>query len=133
MRCALYAKRESAMSNTFNVGEQLAEILEDYTETVKEVKNKVFKQTAREAVGKLKNTSPRKHGDYARSWTMKTDRDGTVTVYNKEHYRLTHLLENGHVVRNKKGTYGRTNGIKHIKPVEEWGNDAVVERITKEL
>ena len=113
------------MSNKFNVGQQLAEILEDYSETVKDVRDKVFKQTAKEAVQKLKN--------YARSWTMKTDRDGAVTVYNKEHYRLTHLLENGHVIRNKKGTYGRTNGIKHIQPVEEWGNDAVVERITKEL
>lgn len=120
-------------SNKFNVGQQLAEILEDYSETVKDVRDKVFKQTAKEAVQKLRNTSPHSSGDYARSWTMKTDRDGAVTVYNKEHYRLTHLLENGHVIRNKKGTYGRTNGIKHIQPVEEWGNDAVVERITKEL
>ena len=122
------------MATTMTVGQQLAEILEDYSQTVKEVKDKVFKQTAREAVQKLKDTSPRDHGDYARSWSYKTERDGSCVVYSKApHYRLTHLLENGHVIRNKKGTYGRTNGIKHIKPVEEWANNEIVSRITREL
>lgn len=118
------------------VGQQMAEILEDYSEEVKETKDKVFKEVAKESASKLRSTSPRRpnHGEYARSWTFKTERDGSVVVYCKApHYRLTHLLENGHVIRNKKGTYGRTNGIKHIKPVEEWANDAVVEKITMEL
>lgn len=120
------------MATLFTVGDQLAEILEDYSEHVKDVTEKSIKATAKEAVSKLRNESPRKSGNYAKGWTQKRDRDGTVTVYNRVYY-LTHLLENGHVVRNKKGTYGRTNGIKHIEPVEQWANDALVERITREL
>lgn len=123
------------MAMKLNVGEQLAEILEDYSEEVKKTKDKVFKDVAKESAAKLRSTSPRRpnHGEYASSWRMKTNPDGSVVVYNKDHYRLTHLLENGHVIRNKKGTYGRTNGIKHIAPVEEWANNEVVERITREL
>jgi len=116
------------------VGAQLAEILEDYTNGVKETTEKVLKSVARESAQKLRNSSPRKYGDYAKSWSFKTERDGSFVVYAKApHYRLTHLLENGHVIRNKKGTYGRTNGIKHIEPVEEWANNEVVNRITREL
>lgn len=115
------------------VGDQLAEILEDYSEHVKDVTEKTIQATAKESAAKLRNDSPKKSGAYAKGWATKKNRDGSVTVYNKDHYQLTHLLENGHVVRNKKGTYGRTNGIKHIAPVEEWANNEVVERITREL
>lgn len=123
------------MATKMTVGEQMAEILEDYSEKVKKTKDKVFEDVAKESAAKLRSTSPRRpnHGEYAKSWRMKTNNDGSVVVYNKDHYRLTHLLENGHVIRNLKGTYGRTNGIKHIKPVEEWANGAVVDKITMEL
>ena len=43
----------------------------------------------------------------------------TMVVYSEKHYRLTHLLENGHVIRNKYGTYGRASAIKHIAPAAE--------------
>lgn len=59
-------------------------------------------------------------GDYARSWTFKIDKDKlgdySGVVYNKEHYQLTHLLENGHVSANQYGTYGRVAPHQHIKP-----------------
>ena len=64
---------------------------------------------------------------------MKTEKDGSIVVHNTNHFQLTHLLENGHVVINLYGTYGRTNGKKHIKPVEEWANNEIVSRITREL
>ena len=115
------------------VGDQLAEILEDYSEHVKDVTEKQMQRTAKEAAAKLRGSSPSKSGAYAKSWSTKKNRDGSVVVYNKDHYQLTHLLENGHVIRNKKGTYGRTNGIKHIEPVEEWANGELVDRITREL
>jgi hypothetical protein len=114
----------------------MQDILDDYSKDVKEATNKAIEKTSKESVRKLKNTSPKKSGEYAKGWKLKKDRgrDGiaTVTVHNKI-YQLTHLLENGHVVRNAKGTYGRTNGVKHIAPVEEWAESELQQEIERKL
>lgn len=108
------------MSKTQSVAVQMKELLDQIDESVQDAAKRGINETAKEAVQKLRNTSPRKTGSYARGWGTKKDGDMTVTVYNRTDYQLTHLLENGHVVRNKKGTYGRVGGKKHIAPVEEW-------------
>ena len=121
------------------ITDQLQKIFDEYDRSMKRKVNNSVDKVGKEAVNKLKSTSPKRpgHGEYARSWTIKRARGrngiNDFTIHNKEHYRLTHLLENGHVIRNKKGTYGRTNGIKHIKPVEEFFNSEVVEEIEREL
>lgn len=132
MRFGLYARSVSVMSKG-TVGEQLAEILDDYSKEVKDVTDAAINATAKESVQKLRNSSPKKSGSYAKGWRVKLNRDGSAIVHNATDYQLTHLLENGHVIRNKKGTYGRTNGIKHIEPVEQWANDELVQRIEKDL
>jgi hypothetical protein len=112
-------------------------ILDSYSREVQEATNKAIDSVAKESASKLRDTSPRKTGDYAKGWKVKKERgrDGiqTVTVHNKTNYQLTHLLENGHVVRNKKGTYGRTRPIKHIAPVEEWAVDELPREIEERL
>lgn len=124
------------MANTNSVAIQMEKILEQYSKEVKDVTDKSIEKVSKESVQKLKNTSPKRTGKYARSWTKKKvkGRNGIdeVTVHNKQ-YQLTHLLENGHIVRNSKGTYGRTNGIKHIKTVEEWAQDALPQEIERRL
>jgi len=119
------------------VEQQMDKILTDYSKTVIRETDEAFETVSKEAVQKLKNTSPKRTGKYARSWTKKTEKGGslktdTVVIHNKV-YQLTHLLENGHVVRNEKGTYGRTNGIKHIAPVEEWAADELPNLIKRKL
>lgn len=115
---------------------QMREILDEYKEEVQDTTNRAIDTTSKEAVKKLKSTSPKRPGGgkYARSWTLKKENGviNTVTVHNRE-YQLTHLLENGHVVRNKYGTYGRVNGIKHIEPVEEWAQSELPSQIEREL
>ena len=124
------------MANTNSVAIQMDKILEQYSKEVKDVTDKSIEKVSKESVRKLKNTSPKRTGKYARSWTKKKvkGRNGIdeVTVHNKQ-YQLTHLLENGHIVRNSKGTYGRTNGIKHIKPVEEWAQEELPREIERRL
>ena len=116
------------------IGEQLAEILNDFEHELDETVKREITSTAKEAVQKLRSSSPKSPGggSYARGWTVKKDRDGSAIVHNKVYY-LTHLLENGHVIRNARGTYGRTNGIKHIEPVEQWANGELVDRIEKDI
>ena len=112
------------MAKTDSVSAQMKEILDKYGRDAKQAIDASAKETADMCVQQLKNTSPKRKGAYARSWTVKEERHGDVTdyiVHNSKHYQLTHLLENGHVIRNKKGTYGRTHPIKHIAPAEEAG------------
>lgn len=116
---------------------QLDKILDAYEDHVRDVMGVSLNRVARESVKRLRETSPKKTGSYARGWALKkitnTGTTETVVVHNKTDYQLTHLLENGHRIVNKKGEWGRTNGIKHIKPVEEWASDELPKEIEKEL
>ena len=108
-----------------SVRAQMVEIMDDYHREVNRAVEESAKEAADVCMKQLKNTSPKrpKHGEYARSWAVKEDSIGAdvtdYVVYNKKHYQLTHLLENGHMIRNAKGTYGRVRPIKHIAPAAD--------------
>lgn len=118
-------------------------ILDDYSKEVRRATANSIDTVAKEAVQKLKNTSPKRSGTkhvrkYAEGWAIKRKRTGTgvpeVTVYNKTNPSLTHLLENGHEIKNGTGrSYGDTRGIKHIAPVEEWVTSELPQEIEREL
>lgn len=119
------------------VVDQISEIFDEYDRTMKRKVNNSVDKVGKESVSRLKSTSPKKTGDYANGWRLKRERGNnginSVTIHNATEYHLTHLLENGHVIRNKKGTYGRTSPKKHIAPVEQYFNSEVVEEIKREL
>lgn len=121
------------MANTKSVTIQMQKIMDEFSDKVNDVLEKSANQVGDEAVEKLRNTSPKRTGKYASGWRVKKEGKGDVIVHNATDYQLTHLLENGHVIRNKKGTYGRTNGIKHIKPVETWANKEFQRKIEEGL
>lgn len=110
---------------------EISKILDDYSEEVKEITKESVDKVAKQAVAKLKEISPKRSGQYAKSWAIKKDKGKTI-VYNKKH-RLTMLLENGHLIKNQFGTYGRTSAFKHIKPVEEWSQETLKKEIEKAL
>lgn len=123
------------MAETLTV--QMEKILDEYSDRVKNVTRVAMQRVSRECVQKLRNTSPKKTGSYSRGWgTKKIVSRGDIAdiiVCNKTDYQLTHLLENGHVVKNAKGTFGRTSPQKHIKPVEEWANEELPAEIERDL
>lgn len=121
------------MANTGSVAVQMKQVLDEINKDVEESARKNIDRTAKESVQKLRNTSPKKTGSYAKGWGAKKQGDMDVVVHNRTDYQLTHLLENGHVIKNKKGTYGRTHGIKHIAPVEEWASDELPRRIMEDI
>lgn len=102
------------------IAEQLTDILDEVVREVEKKSNDTFEQAAMEAAQMLQQNSPKRpgRGDYARGWTLKPVNMGGLkgyVVYNKDHYQLTHLLENGHAKVNG----GRVKAIPHIRPVEE--------------
>lgn len=123
------------MAETISV--QMRKILDAYEERVENVYEVSVSRVSREAVQRLRNTSPKKSGSYARGWSLKKVKSRAnvtdVIVHNRTDYQLTHLLENGHVIRNKKGEYGRTRPIKHIAPVAEWAENELPNDIERGL
>jgi hypothetical protein len=109
---------------------QIANELSTYSQDVVEKVNVSSDRVGKAAVRKLKQTSPKKSGDYAKSWTMKTQSEvgqpnKRIIHVKKPHYRLTHLLEFGHA----KAGGGRVPGKPHIRPVEE----EVIREFTREV
>lgn len=92
------------------INRQLALYANQTDETVQQIAEKV----AQEGVEQLKAKSPKDTGDYAKSWTYRKVK-GKFVVHNKNHYRLTHLLEKSHALRNG----GRSRAQPHIRPVEQ--------------
>lgn len=106
------------------------DLLNQYGNAVFDVLKGSVEEVSQEAVEKLqsvKTFAPGGHpsGAYSASWTCEDVPTGRLTtktvVHNGEHYRLTHLLEKGHVSRNGTGrTFGRVPAYPHIAPVNDW-------------
>lgn len=120
-------------SSKFDFREVVQKYLEEQRYEVIEAMSESIDEVAKESVKKLKATSPRgKTQKYYKGWTYKIEKGrlshGSVVYGKTGTYQLAHLLEYGHA---KKGG-GRTNEYSHIKPVEEWAIDEVIDRtITK--
>lgn len=102
------------------LADEIASELAKYSQDVVEKVNLSSERVGKAAVRKLKATSPKDSGDYAKSWTMTTEpgigEPHNRIIHNKApEYRLAHLLEHGHA----KTGGGRVEGIPHIRPAEE--------------
>lgn len=95
----------------------LNNILNGYVKEVRDGLDDAKDKVAKEAVSQLKVKSPKNTGKYASDWGVKVQGSKRV-VYNKKHYQVTHLLENGHA--NRDGS--RTPAKVHIKPVDDFVN-----------
>lgn len=103
------------------VSEQLYKICRQVLTEVKTQYDAIMKDVAHDTADDLQQTSPPRgrQGPYARSWRVKK-LQGRYIVHNKDHYRLTHLLEYPHEIRNQYGgPYGESRADPHIKRAEQ--------------
>lgn len=110
------------MSKTIKIdslAKEITKALESYADDISEAVEEVANEVGKEAVDEIKQTSPKKRGNYAKGWRLKKDKLGKgkyfVKIHNKTDYQLTHLLEFGHATKNGK----RTKAIPHIRPAEQ--------------
>lgn len=112
------------------LAQEIVKILDDYRDTTIDKMKEAVDKAAKQAVNELKTSSPKRTGAYAKNWAAKKDRKGNKwaygkVVYNKKHYRLTHLLEKGH----RKVNGGMVAARPHIAKVEEKAINTLVEGI----
>lgn len=93
--------------------------LKEYSSEVVSESKKQVQQVGKETVALLKATSPKRSGEYAKSWSLKKAFENAdeirVEVYNSKKGNITHLLEYGHAKKNG----GRVEAIPHIRPAEQ--------------
>lgn len=122
------------MGNQFEVS--LNKTLSEYSEELNEALFKAMSKAGKKAKRDVVRNSKSDTGKYKSGWTVRTKRtnqSAEIVIYNKTVPRLTHLLENGHVVANKYGTYGRVNGDHVIKKAQEEAETFLLDLIAKEL
>lgn len=123
-----------------NLDQEIAKQLQDWANgDVRRAVNEALKETANTAAKMLRQggSYQERTGEYSKDWKSKL-RKGKYTseimteqysVYNKDHYQLTHLLERGHQSRNG----GRVKAYEHIKPTYEVVEQLVVSNIGKRI
>lgn len=113
------------------LGKAIVDALRDYTEAVSEGIASEVVDIAELVKSEIAAGSPvgaRKR--YKRGWKVeKRDSQGVTRriVWNKSEYRLVHLLENGHALRNG----GRAKAIPHVRPVTDKRLPELEERIER--
>ena len=119
----------------------LSDILAHYGDEVYNVVEECIDEVAEEAKNRLQAVNHWKNegsGDYAGSWINEKLQSKPLTVsravHNEKHYRLSHLLEKGHVIRNGTGrTFGRSSAYPHIRPVNDWANEELVRLVKRRI
>ncbi len=127
----------SVKTNAFNFAQVMEDMLLKFDINVAEAAINTCPQVAKEAAAKLRQTSPKGPGGYAKSWTSKAEKGRMsvlATVYAEAPgYRLAHLLEHGHANRQGGRSHPDAPAIEHIKPVEEWAIKEAEDRIVEEI
>ena len=119
------------------------ELLGEYGEQVFDVMGDAITETSTMARDELRSvkyfsSNGNPTGAYSKSWEYEQRLvkryKQQATVYNEDHYRLTHLLESGHAKwlwGIKAG--GRVEGFEHIRPVNDNAQDYLIETVTERI
>lgn len=129
-----------------SISEQLKDILEDETLETRKKIEEVSDEASEYGLKLIKKRSPRDKnrkssrvgkGRYASGWRDEKEYVGGFimkhTLHNVNEPTLTHLLENGHVVKNQFGTYGRAEAIPHIERTEKDTADHFEQNVIRKL
>ena len=116
--------------NYSNLADVISDEIKNYSQEVTEELKETILEVGAETVQRLKLTSPKRTGKYAKGWKMtkayENQSDIRIVLHNSQ-YQLTHLLEFGHV----KANGGRTRDFPHIGPAEEAAIQNLTDRMKK--
>lgn len=115
------------IGNPDKLAKTIQSYMEDFGRDVTEAIGEAMDEVGKEAVKRLKSTSPKKKrngGRYAKGWKYQRDKKSRLLiegrVYNATDGSLTHILEKGHPIIRNGQVVGRVKPQKHIEPVDQW-------------
>ena len=115
----------------------MSKILKTYPDDIVAAMPNVVKEVVKDTVTDLKKRARKqfKGTKYNKSFKSRklstASGQTTYTVYSTE-YRLTHLLEKGHVIKNQTGRiYGVTQARPHWEPAESAAVEELEQRLTE--
>ena len=128
------------MAKTLRVAElsdRIAEVLKNYDQKAADAAKRAVDRVTRGVAKEIKAHTmfENRTGDYIRSLRTTTSYEDMETKRNTwyaqaPHYRLTHLLEFGHDVRDRNGVlHGRTRAFPHV----HYGYDYMVQHLPEEI
>ena len=107
--------------------------LEEYVSMASDEVKEAVRTVSEDVKAEIQSRAPVKTGKYKKSWTVtkveETAQSLVNTVHSAKHYRLTHLLENGHAKRGG----GRTRAFPHIAPGEALAEKELLEIAERKL
>ena len=124
---ANYRRGRTSVSD---LSKQVGELLQSVSDDVLGVVQTRSEAVAGEARKRIQSDSRELTGRYRRSWAVAEEHirgmEAVYIVHNRRHYRLTHLLEHGHIIVK---TGGRTRAFPHIGPAADWAQRELPKRI----
>ena len=116
-----------------NLAKTIMEGLQEYADVASEDVKTAVRKAGKSVKSEISANAPKCTGAYAKSWTVKTQKETAnsleVVVHSKNRYQLAHLLEHGHAKRGGE----RVAGKPHIAPAEEKAIKELEQEITRKL
>ena len=116
-----------------SLADAVMEGLTEYADLATDDMKAAVRKAGNTVRNEIKETAPKNTGAYAKSWSVKTERETSsslhLIVHSRNRYQLAHLLEFGHAKRGG----GRVAAQPHIAPAEEKGVGELEQSIERSL
>lgn len=104
-------------------------VLAEFNELLDDELGAAIHEVGKSTRSDLRSSSPKETGAYSRSWACDySDKQGhhEAVVSNRKHWQITHLLEDGHKIKNRKdgpvlGYVGPADPEHHVQQAQERG------------
>lgn len=116
-----------------SLADAIMDSLREYSSLAADEMKEAVRETGNTVRDEIREKAPKDTGIYAKSWTVKKQRETSsslsLTVHSRNRYQLAHLLEFGHAKRGG----GRVSAKPHIADAEAAGIRQLEEDIRKAL
>lgn len=116
-----------------SLADAIMDSLREYSSLAADEMKEAVREAGNTVRDEIREKAPKDTGIYAKSWTVKKQRETSsslsLTVHSRNRYQLAHLLEFGHAKRGG----GRISAKPHIADAEAAGIRQLEEDIRKAL
>ena len=116
-----------------SLADAIMDSLREYSSLAADEMKEAVREAGTTVRDEIREKAPKDTGIYAKSWTVKKQRETSsslsLTVHSRNRYQLAHLLEFGHAKRGG----GRVSAKPHIADAEAAGIRQLEEDIQKAL